>query len=185
MQCVCKHCWMNSITQIIHKASTLSAFKTSCCQSTLPWKCRIFMAKVNVMFHYERALPQTNPFVNNQKTLSLQAQANEVWELMHHNGILVALQQCQNRKYGDSKPNYLQRLPCSKRALLKEGVVKIASAFKVLHSCDAGMACQKVLRNRSFFKGNVFMSQSSRCGSHKFVAFKTTSQSLRCIDWFA
>jgi len=29
------------------------------------------MAKVHVMFHYERALPETNSFVNNQTTLSL------------------------------------------------------------------------------------------------------------------
>jgi len=36
------------------------------------------MAKVHVMFHIERALPRTNTFVNNQTTLSLQAQANEV-----------------------------------------------------------------------------------------------------------
>jgi len=36
------------------------------------------MAKVHVMFHYERALPRTNTFVNNQTTLSLRAQANEV-----------------------------------------------------------------------------------------------------------
>jgi len=98
MRCDCKPCWMNSITQIIHKASTLSAFKTSCCQSTL-WKCRIFMAKVHVMFHIERALPRTNTFVNNQTTLSLQAQANEVWELMHHNGILVALQHPLVQRY--------------------------------------------------------------------------------------
>jgi len=48
-----------------------------------------------VMFHYECALPQTNTFVNNQTTLLLQAQANEVWELMHHNRILVALQHAQ------------------------------------------------------------------------------------------
>jgi len=30
------------------------------------------------MFHYERALPRTNTFVNNQTTLSLQVQTNEV-----------------------------------------------------------------------------------------------------------
>jgi len=100
MRCDCKHCWMNSITQIILKASTLSAFKTSCCQSTLTWKCQIFIATVHVMFHYERALPRTNTFVNNQTTLSLQVQTNEVWELMHHNGILVALQHIQ--------PSFLQ-----------------------------------------------------------------------------
>ena len=58
------------------------------------------MAKIHVMFHYERALPQTNTFVNNQTTLSLQTQANEVWELMHHNGILVAL---QHRPAGDDR----------------------------------------------------------------------------------
>jgi len=103
MRCVCKHCWMNPITQIIHKAATLSAFKTRCCQSTLTWKCRIFMAKVHVMFHYECALPQTNTFVNNQTTLSLQAQANEVWELMHHNGILVAL---QHYKMNDTQTSF-------------------------------------------------------------------------------
>jgi len=40
--------------------------------------------------------------------------------------------------------------------------------------------------HRSFVKRNVFMSQSSRCGSHSnFIAFKTTSQSPRCAHWFA
>jgi len=36
------------------------------------------MAKVHVMFHYECALTQTNTFGNDQTTLLLQAQANEV-----------------------------------------------------------------------------------------------------------
>ena len=35
---------------------------------------------------------------------------------------------------------------------------------------------RKVLRHRSFVKRNVDMSQSFRCGSHKFIAFKTTSR---------
>ena len=105
MRCDCKHCWMNSITQIIHKASTLSAFKTSCCQNTLTWKCRIFMATVHVMFHYERALPRTNTFVNSQTTFSLQAQTNEVWELMHHNGIPVALQQ-EHHQSANRRPSW-------------------------------------------------------------------------------
>ena len=49
----------------------------------------------------------------------------------------------QNKKYGDSKADYLQRFPYSKRALLEESIVSIASAFKVLQSCDAGKLAGK------------------------------------------
>ena len=75
----------------------------------------------------------------------------------------------------------MQRVPYSKLALLEEEH-KVFSKF-----CKAAMqvGLPKVLRRRSFFKRNVFMSQSSRCGWHKFIAFKTTSQSPRCTDWFA
>ena len=44
----------------------------------------------------------------------------------------------QNKKYGDSKADYLQRVPYSKRALLEESTVNIASVFKVLQSCGVG-----------------------------------------------
>ena len=51
----------------------------------------------------------------------------------------------QNKRYGDSK-GALQRDPCSKRALLEENVIYATIVFKVLQSCDAGIACRKVSR---------------------------------------
>jgi len=90
-----------------------------------------------------------------------------------------------NKNQGDSKADHLQSVPYSKRALLEEGMIYVASVFKVLQSCDSGMACRKVLCHRPFIKRNVFTSQSFRCGSHKFVAFKTTSQSPHRTDWYA
>jgi len=69
------------------------------------------MAKVHVMFHYECALPQTNTFVNNQTTVLLQAQANEVWELMHHNRIIVALQHSHE---------FCQTLSCALQTVLPD-----------------------------------------------------------------
>jgi len=45
--------------------------------------------------------------------------------------------------YGDSKGDFLQRDPYSKRALLEESMINVASVFKVLQSCGAGMACRK------------------------------------------
>jgi len=53
------------------------------------------------------------------------------------------------------------------------------------HCCDARWFEGKFTSHNSLVKCNVFMSQSSRCGSHKFIAFKTTSQRPRCSDWFA
>ena len=44
------------------------------------------------------------------------------WELNWH----------QNKKYGDSKGDSLQKDPYSKRALLEEGMINVASVFKVL-----------------------------------------------------
>jgi len=67
--------------------------------------------------------------------------------------------------------DYLQRDPYSKRALLEEGMINIACVFKVLQSCGAGMACQKVV-TRLFIKHTVFLSRSFRCGSHAFKATK-------------
>jgi len=56
-------------------------------------------------------------------------------------------------------------------------MVYVASVFKVLQSCGASTALAgKCYVTRSFVKCNVFMSQSFRCGSHKFIAFKTTKQ---------
>ena len=89
---------------------------------------------------------------------------------------------CQNKKYGDSKADYLQRDPYSKPALLEESMIYAASVFKVLQSCDAGMACRKVSRHRSLVKRYVFMSQSFRCGSHKFVAFKKQHLKVRAAQ---
>jgi len=83
------------------------------------------------------------------------------WELNWH----------QNKKYGDSKGDSLQKDPYSKRALLEEGMINVASVFKVLQSCGAGMACQKVV-TRLFIKCTVFLSRSFRCGSHTFKATK-------------
>ena len=83
----------------------------------------------------------------------------------------------QNKRYGDSKANYLQRVPYPKRALLEEDMVYVASVFKVLQSCGASTALAgKCSVTRSFVKRNVFMSQSFRCGSLKFIAFETTKQ---------
>jgi len=76
----------------------------------------------------------------------------------------------QNKRYSDSK-GALQRDPCSKRALLEEGVIYLAIVFKVLQSCDAGIACQKDV-TKFFIKRTVFLSRSvvrtrsQRCKQH-------------------
>ena len=44
--------------------------------------------------------------------------------------------------------DYLQRVPNPKRALLEEGMINVACVFKVLQSCDVGMACRKALRHK-------------------------------------
>jgi len=87
------------------------------------------------------------------------------WELNWH----------QNKKYGDSKGDFLQRDFYSKRALLEESMISVASVFKVLQSCGAGMACRKVVI-RFFIKRTVFLSRSLCCGSH---TFKATKQQVR------
>jgi len=60
----------------------------------------------------------------------------------------------QNKSYGDSKAEDLQRLPYSKRALLKESVIYVASVFK---TCKAacGYRFQKDV-TRGFIKRTVF-----------------------------
>ena len=74
-------------------------------------------------------------------------------------------------KYGDSKADYLQRVPYSKRALLEESMINAACVFKVLQSCGVGMACRKDV-TKLFIKRTVFQSRSFRCGSHTFEATK-------------
>ena len=56
------------------------------------------------------------------------------WELNWH----------QNKKYGDSEGDLLQRVPYPKRALLEESMINVTSVFEVLQSCRAGAVCRKV-----------------------------------------
>ena len=66
----------------------------------------------------------------------------------------------RNKRYGDSKAGDLQRLPYSKRALSEESVIYVAIVFKVLQSCDAGIASGKTSQDFPVTK----------CGSHTFAA---------------
>jgi len=83
----------------------------------------------------------------------------------------------QNKRYGDSKGDFLQRDPYSKRALLEESMINVAIVFKVLQSCDAGMACRKVV-TRFFIKRTVFLSRSLCCGSQKQQLVRDAQMSL-------
>jgi len=67
----------------------------------------------------------------------------------------------------------------------KRSIIYIASVVNILQSCDAGRLVGRFYVTDNSSKRNVFILQSFRCGSHKFIAFKITSQSLRCTDWFA
>jgi len=92
----------------------------------------------------------------------------------------------RNEWYGDSKAEDLQRLPYSKRALLKEAMFIVAIVFKVLQS-GAGVAWRKKLRHKIINQACCLpVTKLSLCFV-TFTAFKikTTSQSLCCTDWFA
>ena len=90
----------------------------------------------------------------------------------------------RNEWYGDSKAEDLQRLPYSKRALLKEAMFIIAIVFKVLQS-GAGVAWRKKLHRKNINQVCCLpVTKLSLCFV-TFAAFETTSQSLRCTDWFA
>ena len=77
----------------------------------------------------------------------------------------------QNKRYGDSKGDSLQKVPYPKRALLEEAMINVTCVFKVLQSCRAGAVCRKVV-TRLFIKRTVFLSRSFCCGSHTFEATK-------------
>jgi len=76
-------------------------------------------------------------------------------------------------------------VPYTKRTILEERNLH-SKCFSVQQTCDAPEFARNVLRHRhrSFVKHSVLMSQSFRCSSCKFIAFKTTSRSLRCSDSF-
>jgi len=74
---------------------------------------------------------------------------------------------CQNKKYGDSNAGNLQRVPYSKRALLEEITMYIASVFKVLQSCNARWFARK------FYVTDHSPSAMSSC--HRAFAVVRTS----------
>jgi len=74
---------------------------------------------------------------------------------------------CQNKKHGDSKAGYLQRVSYSKSAWLEEITIYIASVFKVLQSCSARWFARK------FYVTDNSSSAMSSC--HKTLAVVRTS----------
>jgi len=73
-------------------------------------------------------------------------------------------------RYGDSKGDYLQRVPYPRRALLEEGMINVACVFKVLQSCGAGNGLPESLTSKDHSSGAM-----SSC--HKaFAVVRTSSQ---------
>ena len=62
------------------------------------------------------------------------------------------------------------------RALPEESICYIASGFQVLQNCDARKFAGE-FHVTDHPSSAVFMSQSFRCGSHKFIAFNIVSKS--------
>jgi len=67
----------------------------------------------------------------------------------------------------------------TKRALLKGNMINVASVFKVLQSCGAGMACRKVLRHKIIHQVHCLPVTKL---SLWFAPVRSNKTSPRCTD---
>ena len=84
------------------------------------------------------------------------------------------------RMKSNAKADQLQSARCSKRALSEESTIYIAIIFQVLQTCNTCWFAVKF-----YVTDHPPNTMSYGYSSHKFRAFKITSQSPSCTDGFA
>jgi len=185
------------VKPVLFKVRMLSCFIVDfilriCTLILLSWRPRKVSCIMLYCFYYE---PQyciffaTNEPVNFM-TSTMQSQAASRNFTTGRNFLFWSLHSwksnwCQNKKYGDSKAGYLQRVSYSKRAWLEEITMYIASVFKVLQSCSARWSPEsftsQIIRQAQCLHVTKLWLWFARVHSVQFNISKSALHRLVCI----